>query len=149
MPWPSWTGAASSARDRSPSSWPARRSCSRSNALSPIEPALLVAATAVGADGTEVAADPTGLGITLPAGTGRDVIAEINRVLVEGGISVYRLQVIQASLESWFLAGHEPTWETRNDDVTDTSRHSAPLPRHGAPAPARRTTGDRGSLRVR
>ncbi len=44
-----------------------------------------------------------GLGITLPAGTGRDVIAEINRVLVEGGIAVYRLQEVQASLESWFL----------------------------------------------
>jgi ABC-2 type transport system ATP-binding protein len=44
-----------------------------------------------------------GLGITLAAGTGRDVIAEINRTLVEGGISVYRLQEIQASLESWFL----------------------------------------------
>jgi ABC-type multidrug transport system ATPase subunit len=46
---------------------------------------------------------PLGLGIVLPAGTSRDVIAEINRVLVEGGISVYRLQQIQASLESWFL----------------------------------------------
>ena len=44
-----------------------------------------------------------GLGITLPAGAGRDVIAEINRVLVEGGISVYRLQPVQTSLESWFL----------------------------------------------
>jgi hypothetical protein len=44
-----------------------------------------------------------GLGITLPAGTSRDVVAEINRILVEGGISVYRLQEIQASLESWFL----------------------------------------------
>ena len=44
-----------------------------------------------------------GLGISLPAGTQRDVVAEINRVLVEGGISVYRLQEIQASLESWFL----------------------------------------------
>jgi len=43
------------------------------------------------------------LGITLPAGTARDVAAEINRVLVEGGISVYRLQEVQASLESWFL----------------------------------------------
>jgi ABC-2 type transport system ATP-binding protein len=64
----------------------------------------LIAATAVGAvEGAEVTADPTGLGVTLPAGTGRDVIAEINRVLVEGGISVYRLQVVQASLESWFL----------------------------------------------
>jgi hypothetical protein len=37
-------------------------------------------------------------------GTARDAIAEINRILVEGGISVYRLQQIQASLESWFLS---------------------------------------------
>ena len=64
----------------------------------------LIAATPIGAAaGSEIAADTTGLGITLAAGTGRDVIAEINRVLVEGGISVYRLQVVQASLESWFL----------------------------------------------
>jgi len=34
---------------------------------------------------------------------GRDAIAEINRVLVDGGISVYRLQPVQTSLESWFL----------------------------------------------
>jgi hypothetical protein len=46
---------------------------------------------------------PLGLEITLPAGTGRHVIAEINRVLVEGGMSVYRLQPVQTSLESWFL----------------------------------------------
>jgi len=64
----------------------------------------LVTATAIGAaDGAEVTAEPTGLGVTLPAGTGRDVVAEINRVLVDAGISVYRLQVVQASLESWFL----------------------------------------------
>jgi ABC-type multidrug transport system ATPase subunit len=64
----------------------------------------LIAGTAIGAvAGTEVTVDPTGLGVTLPAGTGREVIAEINRVLVEGGISVYRLHVNQASLESWFL----------------------------------------------
>jgi len=44
-----------------------------------------------------------GLGISLPVGTARDAIAEINRILVEGGISVYQLQEIQASLESWFL----------------------------------------------
>jgi ABC-2 type transport system ATP-binding protein len=53
--------------------------------------------------GAHVDVGPQGLGITLPAGTARDVIAEINRVLVEGGVSVYRLQQIQASLESWFL----------------------------------------------
>ncbi len=46
---------------------------------------------------------PDGLVLTLPSDTGRDVIAEVNRVLVEGGISVYRLQLVQASLESWFL----------------------------------------------
>ena len=60
----------------------------------------LLQATTLGA-GIEVGT--LGLGITLPAGTGRDVIAEINRVLVHGGISVYRLQEIQASLEAWFL----------------------------------------------
>ena len=51
----------------------------------------------------EVRIGPQGLGITLPAGTGRDVIAEINRILVGGGVSVYRLQEVQTSLESWFL----------------------------------------------
>jgi ABC-2 type transport system ATP-binding protein len=66
----------------------------------------LLAGTALGAS---VEAVPSGLGlglglgITLPAGAGRDVIAEINRVLVEGGISVYLLQSVQTSLESWFL----------------------------------------------
>ena len=31
------------------------------------------------------------------------MIAEVARVLVSGGVSVYRLQPVQASLESWFL----------------------------------------------
>ena len=60
----------------------------------------LVAATSIGA---QIEVGPLGLGITLPAGTAREVIAEVNRVLVEGGIAVYRLQPIQASLETWFL----------------------------------------------
>jgi ABC-2 type transport system ATP-binding protein len=53
--------------------------------------------------GRHVEIGPLALGITMPAGTDRDVIAEINRVLVGGGISVYRLQEVQTSLESWFL----------------------------------------------
>ena len=53
--------------------------------------------------GRHVEIGPIALGITMPAGTDREVIAEINRVLVEGGISVYRLQEVQTSLESWFL----------------------------------------------
>jgi ABC-2 type transport system ATP-binding protein len=61
---------------------------------------VLVDRTTVGA---HVEVTPTGLHLTLPAGTGRDVIAEIARVLVEGGTSVYRLQPVHASLESWFL----------------------------------------------
>ncbi len=49
----------------------------------------------------DVGAD--GLTISLGAASDRSVVAEINRVLVEGGISVYRLLLNQASLESWFL----------------------------------------------
>jgi ABC-2 type transport system ATP-binding protein len=45
-----------------------------------------------------------GLEISLPEETQRDAIAEIARILVEGGIAVYRLQHIQASLEQWFLS---------------------------------------------
>jgi ABC-2 type transport system ATP-binding protein len=59
-------------------------------------------------DGTSFAAHiqagPDGLAISLPEGTDRDAIAEINRLLVEGGISLYRLQHIQATLEQWFLS---------------------------------------------
>ncbi|MGD0692598.1 MAG: ABC transporter ATP-binding protein [Acidimicrobiales bacterium] len=44
-----------------------------------------------------------GVTVTMPTGTPRDAIAEINRRLVEGGTSVFRLQEIQVSLESWFL----------------------------------------------
>ena len=49
----------------------------------------------------EVGAD--GLTIALDAASDRSLVAEMNRVLVDGGISVYRLQLNQASLESWFL----------------------------------------------
>jgi ABC-2 type transport system ATP-binding protein len=60
----------------------------------------LLWATSLGAD---VKVEPDGLQITFPTGTARDVVAEVNRVLVDGGISVYRLQHMQASLEAWFL----------------------------------------------
>jgi ABC-2 type transport system ATP-binding protein len=53
--------------------------------------------------GAHIQVGETGLGITLPEGTGRDVIAEIARVLVEGGIDLFMLQQVQASLETWFL----------------------------------------------
>jgi len=54
--------------------------------------------------GSHVQIGPDGLAISLPEKTERDAIAEINRMLVDGGISVYRLQHIQASLEQWFLS---------------------------------------------
>ena len=53
--------------------------------------------------GAAVEIEPHGLRLTLPTGTDRAVVAEINRVLVESGIAVYRLEPINASLESWFL----------------------------------------------
>ena len=52
---------------------------------------------------TSIDVEATGLAVTLPAGTSRDVIAEAGRILVTGGIDLYRLQPTQTSLESWFL----------------------------------------------
>ena len=60
----------------------------------------LLGATRIGA---HVEVGSLGLGITLPAGTEREITAEIARLLVAGGISLYRLQEMQTSLESWFL----------------------------------------------
>lgn len=54
--------------------------------------------------GAGIGVQPAGLTVTLPAGTGREVIAEVARVLVGGGIAVYRLQPQQVSLETWFLS---------------------------------------------
>ena len=53
--------------------------------------------------GVHVEARAEGLDIALPARTDRAATAEINRLLVEGGISVYRLQEVHASLEARFL----------------------------------------------
>jgi ABC-2 type transport system ATP-binding protein len=61
----------------------------------------LLATTNLG--GAQIAISDEGLHLGLPPDTKRDVIAEINRKLVEGGIAVYRLEANQASLESWFL----------------------------------------------
>ena len=60
----------------------------------------LVAAASLGGH-VEVSAE--GLIISLPAGSDRSIVAEINRILVDGDVSVYRLELNQASLESWFL----------------------------------------------
>jgi ABC-2 type transport system ATP-binding protein len=46
----------------------------------------------------------SGLTVTLPAGASREAVAEVNRRLVTGGISVYRLDQPQTSLEEWFLS---------------------------------------------
>ena len=54
--------------------------------------------------GTRIDTDGDSLTVHLPSGTGRDVIAEINRQLVHDGIDVYHLQQTQVSLESWFLS---------------------------------------------
>ena len=45
-----------------------------------------------------------GLTVNLPAGSSRELIADINRRLVAAGISVYGLREARASLEEWFLS---------------------------------------------
>jgi ABC-2 type transport system ATP-binding protein len=45
-----------------------------------------------------------GMTVTLPAGSSRELVADINRRLVGAGISVYGLQETRASLEEWFLS---------------------------------------------
>ncbi|MGC1419804.1 MAG: ABC transporter ATP-binding protein [Acidimicrobiales bacterium] len=67
---------------------------------SPDDAQTILASTVLG---EKIDVEASGLSIHLPSGTGRDVIAEINRRLVEGGIAVYHLEEIQVSLESWFL----------------------------------------------
>jgi hypothetical protein len=44
------------------------------------------------------------LTVTLPSGASRETVAEVNRRLVKGGISVYGLQEVHATLEDWFLS---------------------------------------------
>ncbi len=60
-----------------------------------IEQAGIAAGTAI---------NEAGLTVTLPAGASRETVAEINRRLVESGISVYGLQEVRTSLEDWFLS---------------------------------------------
>jgi ABC-2 type transport system ATP-binding protein len=51
-----------------------------------------------------VAAGDDGLTVTLASGPAREQTAEINRRLVEAGISVYSLRQTHTSLEDWFLS---------------------------------------------
>jgi ABC-2 type transport system ATP-binding protein len=53
--------------------------------------------------GAQARLEPEGLAVTLPPGPSRDAVAEIARLLVGGGISLYGLREVRASLESWFL----------------------------------------------
>jgi ABC-2 type transport system ATP-binding protein len=63
--------------------------------------------------GQSITVSTDGMTVALAPDTDREVVAEVNRLLVEGGVSVYRLQEVHASLESWFLEvtsrlGEEP-----------------------------------------
>jgi ABC-2 type transport system ATP-binding protein len=53
--------------------------------------------------GSRITVTEDGLTLTLAAGPAREQAAEINRRLVEAGISVYGLRQANASLEDWFL----------------------------------------------
>jgi ABC-2 type transport system ATP-binding protein len=61
--------------------------------------------------GIAASAAPTeaGITVTLAAGASREAVAEINRRLVEGGISVYALREAKTTLEDWFLSVTDST----------------------------------------
>lgn len=67
----------------------------------PVAAARILADARIGAD-TEAGA--AGVTVTLPAGSSRDLVADVNRRLVEAGISVYSLEEVRTTLESWFLS---------------------------------------------
>jgi ABC-2 type transport system ATP-binding protein len=54
--------------------------------------------------GVQVQVVDRGLTVTMPPGSDRGAVAELNRRLVEGGVAVYGLQEVQTSLEDWFLS---------------------------------------------
>ncbi len=79
--------------------------------------------------GTGVNVGPGGLTINLAPDTEREVVAEVNRLLVDGGVSVYRLQEVHASLESWFLEvtsrlGQDPGADPGQDHGTNSGAAS-------------------------
>jgi len=64
-------------------------------AIEIIEHAGITAGTAI---------NESGLTVTLPPGSSRETVAEINRLLVQSGVRVYGLREVQTSLEDWFLS---------------------------------------------
>jgi ABC-2 type transport system ATP-binding protein len=67
------------------------------------EPERATALLAGSGPGETVETTPGGLTLTLAPNTPRDAVAEVARILVTNAIAVYRIQPLQASLESWFL----------------------------------------------
>jgi ABC-2 type transport system ATP-binding protein len=67
----------------------------------PAAAALVIEQAGIAAGATIAEA---GLTVTLQTGASRETVAEINRRLVESGISVYGLQEVRTSLEDWFLS---------------------------------------------
>ena len=67
----------------------------------PIRACSLIAGSGVAAT---TAASEEGITVTLAAGASRETVAEINRQLVDGGISVYALREAKTTLEDWFLS---------------------------------------------
>jgi ABC-2 type transport system ATP-binding protein len=68
------------------------------------DPAAAARALGQPATGARVAVGEDGLTVTLAAGAAREQTAELNRRLVDAGISVYGLRQAHASLEDWFLS---------------------------------------------
>ena len=79
-------------------------SMARVDCSAPAEAARIIERAGIA---TGIALTDDGLTVTLPAGStrsSRETVAEINRRLVAGDISVYGLQEVRTTLEAWFLS---------------------------------------------
>jgi ABC-2 type transport system ATP-binding protein len=68
------------------------------------EPASAARALGESRIAADIAVTEEGLNVALAGGAAREQVAEINRRLVEAGVSVYGLRQTNASLEDWFLS---------------------------------------------
>ncbi len=68
------------------------------------EPSRALQLLAAGEIATSATSGEEGVIVTLATGASREAVAALNRRLVEGGIAVYGLREVQATLEDWFLS---------------------------------------------
>ena len=86
------------------------------------EPTKAAALVEQGGIAASAAPAEAGMTVTLAAGASRETVAEINRRLVAGGISVYALREVQTTLEDWFLSVTDRSGRAAMTDTASAAR---------------------------